>query len=114
MMSMVNDIAGLTKSLLRMTDMHARLAGLRSKLYETRPTGMRVDLHQLVPGRSWVLVGREGRRWWMKFLEHRDLWSIQAIDVDGAVVVLGRVHVLGVQTLSEQAVLLKLLSDKKI
>ena len=38
---------------------------------------------------------------------------IRAIDSDGGVIVLGRVHVLGVQTLSEQAVLLKLLSDKK-
>jgi len=46
--------------------------------------------------------------------EHRDLASIRAIDSDGGVIVLGRVHVLGVQTLSEQAVLLKLLSDKQV
>ena len=46
-------------------------------------------------------------------MEHRYLASIRAIDSDGGVIVLGRVHVLGVQTLSEQAVLLKLLSDKK-
>ena len=93
--------------------MHARLAELSSKLYETRPAGTRVSLHQLVPGRSWVLVGRGGRRRWVKFLEHRDLESIRAIDSGGGVIVLGRVHVLGVQTLSEQAVLLKLLSDDK-
>ena len=92
---------------------HSRLAQLSTKLYETRAAGTRVNLHQLVPGRSWVLVGRGGRRWWVKFLEHRDLASIWAIDSDGGVIVLGRVHVLGVQTLSEQAVLLKLLSDKK-
>ena len=92
---------------------HARLAELSSKLYETRPAGSRVNVHQLVPGRSWVLVGRGGRRWWVKFLEHRDLASIRAIEPDGSVIVLGRVHVLGVQTLSEQAVLLKVLSDKK-
>ena len=47
-------------------------------------------------------------------MEHRDLASIRAIEPDGSVIVLGRVHVLGVQTLSEQAVLLKVLSDKKI
>ena len=95
-----------------MTDIHARLAELNSKLYETRPAGTRVNLHQLVSGRSWVLVGRGGRRQWVKFLEHRDLASIRAIEPDGCVIVLGRVHILGVQTLSEQAVLLKLLSDK--
>ena len=92
---------------------HARLAELSSKLYETRPTGTRVNVHELVAGRSWVLVGRGGRRWWVKFLEHRDLASIRAIEPDGRVIVLGRVHVLGAQTLSEQAVLLKVLSDKK-
>ena len=90
---------------------HARLEEFSSKLYETRPAGTRVNLHQLVPGRSWVLVGRGGRRWWVKFLEHRDLSSIQALSPDGGVIVLGRVHVLRVQTLSEQTVLLKL-SDK--
>ena len=99
-------------NLLRMTSIHARLAELSTKLYETRPAGTRVNLHQLVPGRSWVLVGRGGRRQWVKFLEHRDLASIRAIEPDGCVIVLGRVHILGVQTLSEQAVLLKLLSDK--
>ena len=96
-----------------MEGIHARLIELRSKLNETHPAGMRLDLHQLVPGRSWVLVAREGRRWWVKFLEHRDPISIRAIHSDGSVVVLGRVHVLGVQTLSEQAVPLKLLSDKE-
>ena len=101
-------------NLLRMVDLHARLAELSSKLYETRSAGTRVNLHQLVPGRSWVLAGRGGRRWWVKFLEHRDLASIRAIESDGSVIVLGRVHVLGVRTLSEQAVMLKVLSDKKI
>lgn len=92
---------------------HARLIELRSKLYETHPVGMRLNLHQLVPGRSWVLVAREGRRWWVKFLEHRDQISMRVMNSDGSVIVLGRVHVLGVQTLCEQAVSLKLKSDKR-
>ena len=45
-------------------------------------------------------------------MEHRDQISMRVVNSDGSVIVLGRVHVLGVQTLCEQAVSLKLLSDK--
>jgi hypothetical protein len=49
----------------------------------------------------------------MKFMGHRDTASIRVIDAkDGATVVLFHVYVLGVHTLPEHAVRLKLVCDK--
>ena len=93
-----------------MATAHARMAALAFKVYEQRDQGSRVDLHQLVSGRSWVLVGRQGRRMWLKFLEHRDTASIRAIDTNNSVIVLQRLHVLSVWTMAENAVQLRMIS----
>ena len=92
-----------------MATAHARMAALAFNMYEQRAQGPRVDLHQLVPGRSWVLVGRQGRRDWLKFLEHRDTASIRAIDTNNSVIVLQRLHVLSVWTMAENAVQLRMI-----
>ena len=92
-----------------MATAHARMAALAFKVYEQRDQGSRVDLHQLVSGRSWVLVGRQGRRMWLKFLEHRDTASIRAIDTNNSVIVLQRLHVLSVWTMAENAVQLRMI-----
>ena len=89
--------------------MHARLAQLKALCYEQRAPGVAIDLHRLVPGRSWVLVGRSGQRLWLKFVAHRDCTSIKAIEKGENVIVLGRVHVLGVWTLDQDAVRMKML-----
>jgi hypothetical protein len=95
-----------------MADARTRLAALATKLYETRPEGVGVNLHQAVPGRTWVLVGRGGKRWWVRFLEHRDVQSIRALD-DKDIIVLGRNHVLRLWTMPSDAVQLKMLTDNK-
>jgi hypothetical protein len=94
-------------------DVRARWEELRSKMYERCPADVRINFHQLVPGRSWILVGKGGRRGWMKFIGHRDTSSIWVSDnIDGASIALLRVYVLGVHTLPELAVQLKMLCDK--
>ena len=94
-----------------MSDARARLVALASKLYETRPVGVDENLHNMIPGRTWVLVGREGKRWWVKFLAHRDMISICALDNKNTIV-LRHDHILRTWTAPEEPP--KQLSDREL
>ena len=85
-----------------MADARARLAALAAKLYETRPDG--IELCTMVPGRTWVLVGRQGKRWWVKYTGYRDELSITALD-GHKVIVLRHIHVLQTWTMPEEPTL---------
>ena len=69
--------------------------------YDRRPVGEKVDLHRLVPGRSWVCLGRGGRRWWTRFAGHRDEISVCVLD-GGRTAVIARAHVLATWTISDE------------
>jgi hypothetical protein len=89
-----------------------RLAALRAELYEERRGGVHPGVYQLVDGQSWVLVGRAGKRWWLKFEAHRDDDSIHAYDpATGNIFVLQRVHVLDVWVYHNSTIHLRMLRN---
>ena len=61
--------------------------------FEVRPAFICARLHRLVPGRSWVLVGRATGREWLRFLSHKDRVSVWA-EGDSGDVRVHRKHVL--------------------
>lgn len=90
-----------------MSHFQARLKALKEMLYEERASDHCINVHQLVAGRSWVLVGKGGRRTWLKFYDHRDRLSLRVIDVNGNAIVIQRRHVLEIWTLTDDLVKLK-------
>ena len=78
-----------------------RIEALRTELFEERKHGVHERVHQLVAGRSWILVGKGGKRFWVVFYEHRDSNSLRAYEQStGNMLVLQRSHVLDIRTLS--------------
>ena len=64
-------------------------------IIELRPPFIHARLHRLVPGRSWVLVGKVSGRVWLRFLFHRDQMTLCVEDGNGnGVVAVERLSVL--------------------
>ena len=94
-------IPGPPSCVAQMAAERVHLEVLGKKLYEQCPHGEKAELHQLVPYRTWVKVGRGGKRFWLRFLGHRDAISLRAVDETNNVIVLQRIHVLAVRTMPE-------------